>query len=193
MPSKLQDTFLVARLKKKDADAFAAIYDEYVDAIYRFIYFKVARHEDAEDITSAVFMKLWDYVAEKKHSVNNLRALLYSIARTKIVDFYRQRSQADTFLDEDEVLKIRDDRQQSLLERVAVQSDIENLEHILRKLKSEYREVILLHYVEELSTAEIAKILDKTRGAVRVLLHRAIKVTRKLIEESPHHTIDTNE
>ena len=51
-------------------------------------------------------------------------------------------------------------------------------------MKDEYREVIILKFIEELSISEIAKILDKSKGAVRVLLHRALKVVRDLLQEN---------
>ena len=50
-------------------------------------------------------------------------------------------------------------------------------------LKDEYREVIILYYIEEMSVGEISKILDKSRGNIRVLVFRALKALKELIEE----------
>ena len=58
------------------------------------------------------------------------------------------------------------------------------IEKNIRFLKDEYRDVILLKYVEELSIKEIAEILNKSRGAVRVILHRAMKILKENLENN---------
>ena len=67
--SKFQEKLLLIRLQKKDPEAFAQIYDLYVTPIYRFIYFKVSSKQDAEDLTSEVFLKIWQYIAETDHTI----------------------------------------------------------------------------------------------------------------------------
>ena len=51
---------------KQDPDAFSELYDAYVKRIYRFVYFKVSGHEEAEDITADVFLKVWNHIIEGK-------------------------------------------------------------------------------------------------------------------------------
>ena len=58
---------------------------------------------------------------------------------------------------------------------------LEKLTGKLRSLKSEYQEVVVLHYINELSVQEIADILEKKRGAVRVLLHRALTALKEIV------------
>jgi len=179
--SKFQEKLLLIRLKKKDPEAFAQIYDLYVTPIYRFIYFKVSSKQDAEDLTSEVFLKIWQYIAETDHDIENLRALLYRTARNLVIDTYRRKARQDVVQDAEVMNSIEDERQQSLLSRVDVKLGMEDIEIVLRQIKDEYREVIILRFVEELSVSEISKILDKSKGSVRVLLHRALKVARDLV------------
>jgi RNA polymerase sigma-70 factor (ECF subfamily) len=182
--SKIQEKLLLLRLKNKDPKAFAQIYDLYVTPIYRFIYFKVATKQDAEDLTSEVFLKIWQYLIQTEDIVENLKALIYKTARNSVIDFYR-RSASRHFLPDYEILNdLEDQRQQNLLARIEKQVEIKNIEIILRLLKDEYREVIILRYLEELSIKEIAAILDKSKGSVRVLLHRALKVARELFKQN---------
>ena len=182
--SKFQEKLLLLRLKKKDPEAFAQIYDLYVTPIYRFIYFKVATHQDAEDLTSEVFLKTWHYIVENNESIENLKALLYKTARNLVIDFYRQRAKREFVREEEALLGIQDDHQQSLLMQIETQADMRKIEIVLRKIKDEYREVIILRFIEELSISEIAKVLDKSKGAIRVLIHRALKIARDLLAES---------
>jgi len=181
---KFKEKILLLRLKKKDPDAFAQIYDLYVTPIYRFIYFKVSTHQDAEDLTSEVFLRTWNYIVENDEEIFNLRALLYRTARNLVIDLYRKRARVDLVREEEVLLNIEDDRQQSLLSEIETRSDMKNIEMFLRKMKDEYREIIILRFIEEFSIDEISKILDKSKGAVRVLIHRALNVLRDLIQKN---------
>jgi len=181
--SKFQEKLLLIRLQKKDPEAFAQIYDLYVTPIYRFIYFKVSSKQDAEDLTSEVFLKIWQYIAETDHTIENLRALLYRTARNLVIDTYRRKARRDLVQDVEVLNAVEDERQQSLLASVDIKIDLQNIEMVLRQMKDDYREVIILRYVEELSINEISKILDKSRGSVRVLLHRAIKIARDILNQ----------
>lgn len=182
--SKFQEKLLLLRLKKKDPEAFAQLYGLYVTPIYRFIYFKVATRQDAEDLTSEVFLKIWQYITETDHRIDNLRALLYRTARNLVIDTYRKKAKRDLVQDSEVLNTIEDERQQSLLSNIETGMEMENIELVLRRIKDDYREIIILHYIEELSIGEIAKILDKSKGSVRVALHRALKVARELLKKN---------
>ena len=178
--SKLQEKLLLLKLRQRDPDAFAKVYDLYVDPIYRFIYFKVPRRQDAEDLTSEAFLKVWQYLTETEETVRNLRALIYRCAQNLVVDFYRSKTREELMEEEGQLAKVEDARQQNFLAQLDAKTAIESLEPVLRRIKDEYREVLMLRYIEELSISEIADILEKSKGSVRVLIHRAIKVVREL-------------
>lgn len=187
--SKIQEKILLLKLKKKDPDAFTKVYDLYVNPIYRFIYFKVPRHQDAEDLTSEVFLKTWQYINETEEAIQNLQALLYRLARNLVVDFYRNRTKTELIIENEEMLiKIEDTRQQNFLTQIDAKAELKNLEPILRRMKDEYREVLILRYIEELTISEIATILEKSKGSVRVLVHRALKVVRELTKTDERPT-----
>lgn len=188
--SKIQEKLLLFKIANKNPDAYAQVYDAYVKEIYRYIYFKVATQQDAEDLTSEVFLKVWNYIVNSDEPVTNIRSLLYRVARNTVIDFYRRKAHADIQYDEELLLQIPDERQQHLLRQVETIMDMHQLEQLLRRIKDEYREVLLLKYVEQLSIQEIAKALDKNPGAVRVLLHRALKVLKHVAaqaEDTPHN------
>ncbi|OGY47733.1 MAG: hypothetical protein A2840_01080 [Candidatus Buchananbacteria bacterium RIFCSPHIGHO2_01_FULL_47_11b] len=186
----LKEKLLLLRLKKKDPEAFAQLYDLYMTPIYRFIYFKVPSQQDAEDLTSEVFLKTWQYATQKDEEIENLRALLYRMARNLVIDFYRSRARQDWVNDEEAALKIPDVRQQKLLAQIEAKTELESLEGIMRQMKDEYRELLLLRYIEELSIGEIADVLQKTKGSVRVQLHRALKLSRELLESHGKRSSD---
>lgn len=166
--------------KQKDQAAFGELYDRYVAKIYRFVFFKVSSKEEAEDITSEVFLKVWHYLTEQKSlTVKSLSGLVYKVARTCVVDWYRSRgSRAEITLEAVEHLSVVDKQFQMVADR----HEAEKLLQVIGKLKREYQEVILLRYIEDLSIKEIAQILEKKTTNVRVTLFRALKVTKDLLK-----------
>jgi len=75
------------------------------------------------------------------------------------------------------------DVKQDIAQRAEVMSDLMVIETKLPELKEEYREVIIMRYINELSIKEIAEILDKSKGNVRVLIYRALSVLRELMNQ----------
>ena len=161
---------------------FSKIYDSYVNSIYRFIFIKVNSQEVAEDLTSEVFSKSWQiFQDKKKKEIKNPRAFLYTTARHIVIDFYRTNKQDRTLSIED-TKEIEDTRQQ-LEEREEVRADLALIQQGLNKLKEDYQDVIIWRYVDGLSIGEIARILGRKPGAVRVLLHRAMGQLKEQVQQ----------
>lgn len=184
--SKFKEKLLLLQLKNRNPEAFAQVYDWYAERIYRFIYFKVSSVETAEDLTSEVFLRIWRYFNKEDSRLESLNALIYKTARNIVIDFYRQQARQsliDNSYQNGLAQRLVDSQQQNLLDKVEILTEIENIELILKKLKDEYREVLILRFLEELSIAEVAKILDKSKGATRILIHRALKVLKELLDK----------
>ena len=179
---KFSENFLYTKIKQKDKESFMKAYDLYVDDIYRFISFKVKTKEEAEDISSQVFLKVWNHIRENSvKEFKTLRALLYTTARNAVIDHYRKDSlkdevSYDAFSENFETV----DKKQDIAKQAEISSDYENLLKKMSELKDEYSEVLLLKYVNELSIVEIAKIMNKSKGNIRVLIYRAVKALKKI-------------
>jgi RNA polymerase sigma-70 factor (ECF subfamily) len=146
----------------------------------------VSSAEEAEDITAETFLKIWEYIFNNKR-IENLNAFTYQIARNLVIDFYRKKAQQKIVVKEnDEELERVVDPSLPVDKRMELASDVEQLEKYLRQLKEEYREIIILRHIDELSISEIAKVLNKTNGNVRVLAHRALTTLKALIEKDDH-------
>lgn len=176
-----EKTLLYKVQTKKDQEAFALLYDEYVEPIYRFVYFKISHREEAEDVTGEVFLKCWQYLSGGKgKEIRSFSALLYTIARNQVIEVYRNRAKRPTAaLDEENDPGDKGGTRQMLESK----EDAEKILLVLRKLKQEYQEVLLLRYVEEFSIGEISAITGKTNTSIRVTLHRALKKLKNLSED----------
>lgn len=184
MSGKISEKLLLYRLQaKQDPEAFAELYDLYVKRIYRFVFFKVPGREEAEDITSEVFLRVWNYVAEGKE-IKSFSGLLYRTARNCIIDLYRSKAyQANPLL----LSRLPDGIEPSDLgkeaEKISVRLGAETVVQAIKKLKQEYQETLTLRFVDELSIEEISAITGKGKVAVRVTLFRALKKIKKIMEE----------
>jgi len=185
MPTAAVEKKLVYRVTKEhDPVAYGELYDRYVEKIYRFIFFKVSTKEEAEDLASEVFLKTWHYLTGKDgRDVSSFSGLIYRVARTCIIDFYRERSRrAEHPLDLAEAYGA-DEKRYHL---VAVEQETLHILKILKKMKQEYQEVLIFKYLEDLSVREIGEILGKSAVNVRVTLHRALKIAKQLLDKEGH-------
>ncbi len=184
---KFKNKQVFSKLKSHDKEAFIKVYDESVNDIYRFVYFKIGSKEEANDITSMVFLKTWNHIQTNSlEDSKTLRALLYKIARNTIIDHYRETGNKITASldDEDNKIEVVDD---SLTpqDRLDKEANLELIKSKLPLLKEEYREVIIMKFVNDLTLEEISDISGKNRGNVRVLLHRALGALRDLVGDEP--------
>lgn len=169
----------------KQRKIFSGIYDQYIEKIYRFIFLKVSSPEIAQDLTSETFLRGWEAFQRSRSpnpgemKIENMQAFLYQIARNLITDFYREKGKTQIVSAEN--LRIIDPAA-NLEEKAEFNSDFEQIKASLADLKEDYQEVIILHYVNDLSIKEIAKTINKPEGTIRVMLHRGLKELKSLLE-----------
>jgi len=185
--TQIIDRYLLYRLKTKlDPEAFAKIYDRYVSVIYRFVILKLPRQEDAQDITAETFTKFWHYVQQQK-DIANVRAYLYQIARNLVADFYRNNErQAEqtfvTFDTENPSNELHDaGRGRDLM---IARGEMALVLQQLERLKEDYRDVLAMRLIDDLTFEDIASILGKTAGHVRVIYHRGIRAMKSMKEQN---------
>jgi len=171
---------LIDQAVQGKSSAFGPLYDHYQPMIYRFAFVKVGRREDAEDITHQVFLAAWQNIRSYKHRGHPFSSWLYEIARNQVVDHYRAKKNEASLDKIDPEYFIAPASAQFDL---SVKLDIEKVRTAVAKLKPEYQDVIILRFIEDLPLGEVASVLAKTEGAVKLMQHRAIKELRQLVGE----------
>jgi len=160
------------------SSAFGSLYDRYQPMIYRFVFVKVGRREDAEDLTHQVFISAWTNIRSYKDLGHPFSSWLYKIARNQIIDHYRARRN-ETSLDEMDP--------ENFVEAAAAEAgtatkmEVEKVRRAIKALKPDYQDVIIMRFVEDLPLKEVAKAMDRTEGAIKLMQHRAIKELKKLL------------
>lgn len=158
---------------------FIKLYDENVAAIFRYLFLRVNSKEMAQDLSSDVFLRAWQYVKNSQEELNNPKAFFYKIAKNLLTDFYRKKSRTEISLDD--ITAQIPDLDQNPAEIVNINLELEPIKQVLSQIKDDYAEVVIWYYLDELTISEIAKILDKSEGATRTMLSRALEIIRKTL------------
>lgn len=158
---------------------FSKIYDQCIDKIYRFVFVKVNSQETAEDITSKVFIRGWEVFKERADEIENPSAFLYQIARNLVTDYYREKGRTQ-IVSADLKFNLADPRT-NLQERAIMNADMQKIRLAIKDLNEDYQNVVIWHYLDDLSIKEVAKLLDRSEEATRVLLHRALNSLRETL------------
>lgn len=175
--SRLPDEKLLKKVISGDTRAYGVLYERYVDEIYRYVYYRVAKNSlETEDLTQTVFIKAWDVILQDRTENYNFRALIYQIARNLTIDRWRT---SKTELSINELLMKSDIPK--LEQQIILNEESDELVHAIRELEPKLQEVVICRFINGLSHAETARSLGRTEGYVRVLQYRALKKIRLLI------------
>lgn len=172
----------LVRRAQTDVQAFGALYDRYVQRVYRYCYYRTNSPPDAEDLTAQIFLAALEGLPRYRQD-GHFAGWLFSIARKKVADFHRRTPHAaqvplDASLDASAFPPLHAD--------LAV--DVEKSqrrEHLLiqvQALAEDEQDLIHLRYVAELSFAEIARTLQKKEEAVKKTLYRLLARLKQELE-----------
>ncbi len=174
----LDDAGLV-RAARRDPAAFAALYRRYVGPVYRYLYSRLGHTAEAEDLTAQVFSAALQALPQYRER-ERFAAWLFAIARRRLADHYRSRRQAEP-LDERLPGTAKD---ADPLAHVLRAEALERLAALVVGLGEAEQEMLRLRFAGGLSYAEMAQVLGKREGAVKMAMHRLL---RRLEEDWEGH------
>lgn len=178
---------------RRDPTRFDALYRKYVAQVYAFALYELADHHAAEDVTERTFLRALAALPrfreqarpEDGPDASTFRIWLFRIARNAIANEQRTRRRRPTASLEAAIgsgLAIADPS--DLEARTVTRDETTSALRALDALPDDRRRALVLRFVHEMSTAEIAAVLGRSEGAVRVLIHRALgAVARELGHE----------
>jgi RNA polymerase sigma-70 factor (ECF subfamily) len=163
---------LINLSQQGDAEALASLYACYVERITRYIYIRVTDHQLAEDITSRIFLKMLEKLDTYQVGQSPVIAWLYRMAHNAVIDHYRTKK---TFISLEDVHQAEVRQEDGIEEKLELQIKSQQLRAALQLLTEEQQRVLILKFIDGLSTREIARQLGKREGAVRGLQVRALQ------------------
>jgi len=170
---------LVRRAVNGDGQAFAQLYEENFDRIYRYVFLRLGNKAEAEDLSQEVFVKALEAIGSYKWRNLPFASWLFRIAHNQMVDHMRKQARMkEAALDDDSMTSTSEANPASIAEQGL---EIEQLLDSVEKLSPAQREVISLRFGAELSIAEVARALGKSPGTVKALQYNGIVALRKML------------
>jgi RNA polymerase sigma-70 factor (ECF subfamily) len=174
--AKTDLTQLAIQAKAGNREAFGELYDATFDLIYKFFAFRVHDPEDANDLTSQVYLEAWQNLS-RFDTKRSFSAWIFGFAKFRLIDYYRAHritASLDAVTNKASTTDLQ----------AETASNLENqrIKAGLNQLAEPYQTVIQLKYLQELEYSEMAKILGKTESHLRVLVKRGLDRLRLIIE-----------
>jgi RNA polymerase sigma-70 factor, ECF subfamily len=163
---------LVEKILKGDTRAVETFYQRYSPGILRYLKHKLPKEEDAQEILNDVFLDAIDAM-QTLNKQTGVKSWLYMIAHNKIVNFYRKRKIKLLLFSQFPYLKIIDaevHQPEFQLEKEEIKI---RLQITLEKLSQKYRQILQMHYIEELPIKIISTRLNLSFKATESRLYRA--------------------
>ena len=167
---------LVESAKRGDKRAAGELYRRHVDMIYRYTYARVKNVAVAEDLTAQVLLKALEGLENYEYTGAPFRAWLYRIAHARTVDYWRRQQRRHEVLLSESMPAKGPSPEDIVAARVEWRGAVE----LISQLTDDQRDVVILRFIEAMSLAEVAEVMDKTVGAVKALQHRALASIARL-------------
>ena len=165
-------------------DAFIAAFDEYNDALFRHAFFRLSDRERAIELVHDTYIQAWSYVC-KGVVIGSYKSFLYKILNNRIIDEYRKQKSVslDAMIDGDEsderyMTELHDHSHETLITSIDARHALEYLQDI----PPQYREAVVLRYIDGLSPKEIAELIETTENVVSLRIHRGLRALKKILE-----------
>lgn len=177
----MNEILLIARARGGDSAAFGELVEQYRDSVYRLAYRMCGNAHDADEAAQEAFVAAWrglpNFRGDAKFST-----WLYRLTTNASIDLMR-RENRHRAVAEDEMPEIEDraDSPQQQVERTEQQ---EAVQQALASLSEDYREILLLRYMQELDYTEIAEVLRLPAGTVKSRLNRAKAALKSALLQS---------
>ena len=170
---------LVERAKAGDREAFGELYDRYVAPTYRHIHCLVRDRQGAEDLTAQTFLQALQAIGRYEERGIPFQVWLLRIARNLAINHWRVRrnhSSGNNGLEPETSMP----SPESFCEAKLMEEEVWEA---VRHLRGDQRQVIILRFVDGLSYSDVAQVLGKSIGAVRVIQYRALSALRRALED----------
>lgn len=179
---------LIAKLRSGDKEAIKIIFNTYFDKLYSFVFHEVEQNQStAEDIVQDTFISAIKS-ASKFKGTSQIYTWLVGIAHHKIADYYRHAKRENKY-----DIRNSDGLNSEQLDLVIdktpggnIAESTENrilINQALNNLPADYREVIILKYVEDFQVEEISRILKRSPKSIEGILSRARKAMKEMLRD----------
>ena len=175
MENSEPDEVLAVRARD-DRDVFGTLYERHVRRIYNYCYYRTGSASDAEDLTSRTFFQAMNNLHRYQVQAVPFSAWLFRIAHNLVANWHRdtgrhRSTSTDTLFE----LPADDESPPDLAE---ASEERRELHRAVRNLAADRQQLLILKFSEGLTNDEIARLMGRSEGAIKALLHRTVKELR---------------
>lgn len=171
----MTDEELVARLKSNDDEAYREVVARFGDALYAYLHHLTGDHHLSEDVLGETYLRMVERIDSYTYYGAPFKAWLYRIAHNLAINTLRQRQR----LVQDVPEQISSDDDPAA--RVSARLEAEELRQAIGQLTDEQQQVVLLRFVADQPSSEVARVMEKTENAVKQLQWRALRSLGRLL------------
>lgn len=169
---RAEEQRLLRQAQRGDADAFAALYRDNVQAVFRYVAHRVYDYRLAEDLTADVFTRALEGLSSYRSQGKPFIAWLYRIAHDRVIDHYRRVDRRPKESDiENETIPFETDMDAGMLRRQAARA----LRQAITELTDDQQQVVILRFIEGYRIETVAEIMGKQPNAIKALQFRALR------------------
>jgi RNA polymerase sigma-70 factor (ECF subfamily) len=162
-------------------DAVAQLYETHYGRVARYIYARIGSRDDAEDLAGEVFMRAIQSADRYTPTGAPLEAWIFRIAHNLVVDYLRKKGRRPVQVELEKALPVASGGS-SPSEIVERTQEVERLKEAMQQVSGAQRQVLSLRFGAEMTSEQVANVLDKKPGAVREMQSAAIKRLRRILE-----------
>ncbi len=177
MNDSVDEIALIERAKT-DADAFGLLYEQYVDRVYNYVYYRTGNRHDAEDLTAKVFYQALNHIPRYVQRGAPFSSWLYRIAHNLVANWHRDRTRRQV-VSLDRLAAVGAQGEDSPFQHTARNDRRRRLLAAIRSLPADRQELLLLKFIEHQSNAQIGTIMGRSEGAIKSLYHRTLVALRQ--------------
>ena len=175
--AETRDESLLIEQAKSDPGAFGLLYENYLQKIYNYVYYRTGNHHNAEDLTAKTFQRAMKHISRYEQRGVPFSAWLYRIAHNVVANWHRDQSRRKVVALDELVLYQR--WQQSPEGLVEENEEKRELLKVIRRLPADRQQLLILKFVEGMSNEAIGQIMKRSEGAIKSLYHRTLLALRK--------------
>lgn len=162
-----EEEWQLVKRAQSEISAFEKLYEFYLPKLYNYAFYRTGSRQEAEDVVSQTFIKALEHLKNGEIKCISFKNWLYKVCSNIIIDNWRKNSHVQRDLpysfDNNDV-----DFSENIDDKLTILQT-------LYKLTEEQRQVLLLRYAQDLSICEVAKIMEKSEGAIKQLAFRGLK------------------
>ena len=173
-------------MDSREEKAFLEAFEAHADALYRHAYFRISDKERAYDLAQDTFLKAWDYVAGGG-TIKQYKSFLYRVLHNLIIDEYRKKksSSLDELLENEKIAgaveaQLSEGSVREAEEALDEVGLVEKIRSHIPELPDDYRVVLTLRFIDDLSIGEIAETVGVSENVISVRIHRGVAKLRVL-------------